>query len=81
MIGSLFSGYFLKYGRWKCIIITNAMIIVGSGISVIMDKDLISLFIGRFIYGIGAGGCAVFCPKYISEVAPKEIRGQIGGLS
>ena len=81
MVGSLFSGYFVRYGRWRCIIITNALVIGGSGVSVIRDPDLVCLFVGRVLYGIGAGGCAVFCPKYLAEVAPKEIRGQIGGLS
>ena len=63
------------------IILTNIFVIIGSLISIIEDDKLICLFIGRAIYGLSSGAFAVYCPKYISEVTPIEIKGPIGGLS
>ncbi len=36
---------------------------------------------GRFFYGLSAGFFSVFCPKYINEVAPTDIKGAAGSLS
>ena len=79
MIGALFSGPVMKYGRLKCILWTNVFVIVGNGLSFVFN--LPCLFVGRFLYGV-AGGCySVFCPKYISEMAPTEIKGPAGSLT
>jgi len=37
--------------------------------------------VGRAFYGIACGGFSVFCPKYISEVSPSEVKGPAGCLS
>ena len=36
------------------------------------------MLLGKFFTGVAAGGYNVFCPKYIMEVAPKEISGSAG---
>lgn len=33
------------------------------------------------MYGIACGGYSFFCPKYISEVAPSEVKGPAGSLT
>lgn len=33
------------------------------------------------MYGVASGAFSVFCPKYISEVAPVEIKGTAGSLT
>ena len=63
------------------ILLTNILVVVGTGICLIYDKNNIALFVGRFIYGMSGGAFAVYCTKYISEIAPTEIQGPIGGLS
>jgi MFS family permease len=79
MIGSLFSGPFAKYGRWKCILLTNIFVIIGSVLS-LMDNYIL-LITGRLLYGVAAGSFSVFCPKYINETAPTSIKGSLGALS
>jgi len=59
--------------------ITNVIVVIGCSLTLI--NNLLSLYAGRFLYGIAAGCFSVFCPKYISEVAPKEISGPAGALS
>ena len=73
------SGFIMGLGRWKCIMLMNLIVIIGGLLTLI---DNISIFIvGRALYGIAAGGYSVFCPKYISEVSPSELKGPLGCLT
>jgi major inositol transporter-like SP family MFS transporter len=72
-IGSMFSGPVLELGRWKCLMFGNVLCIVAAILSMIPNYPC--LIIGRFVYGYAAGAFSVFCPKYISEVSPVEIKG------
>jgi MFS family permease len=38
------------------------------------------MYAGRFIAGIGVGGASMVCPLYVSENAPRAIRGGLTGL-
>lgn len=78
-IGALFSGNIAFLGRWNCIIIANVFLIVGVILTLISEFWVLCL--GRVIYGISVGAFSVFCPKYISETAPTEIKGPAGALS
>ena len=78
-IGALFSGPVLSIGRWNCILLTNLFVIVGAGLTLIDDEYLV--LVGRFFYGVSCGCFSVFCPKYISEVAPVEVKGPAGAFS
>lgn len=45
----------------------------------VIDSHSLSLFyVGRVICGLGVGGSATIIPIYMSEMSPKEIRGQLG---
>jgi len=46
-----------------------------------MIQNLPCLIIGRFLYGLASGAFSVFCPKYISETSPIEVKGQAGSLT
>lgn len=78
-IGAMFSGPFLAIGRWRCLILGHLLCIVAGILSLIMNFPC--LLIGRFIYGLAAGAFSVFCPKYIAEVSPVELRGETGSLT
>ena len=78
-VGALFSGSIASLGRWKCIQICNAVLVVGVCITFV---DVFSaLCVGKFIYGVAVGAIMVFCPKFISETAPIEVKGPAGGLT
>lgn len=86
-IGALFAGPFASYGRWKCILATNGLVLIGSLLVILafrMETGTASnviLYTGRFFYGLACGSYSVFCPKYIAETAPVEIKGPAGFMS
>ena len=51
------------------------------GVAFTLMDDYVLLCIGRFIYGLSVGTFSVFCPKYISETAPIEVKGPAGALT
>jgi sugar porter (SP) family MFS transporter len=78
-LGALFSGNIAYLGRWNCIMVANVLLVIGVGIT--LYNEFWVLCVGRFIYGLSVGTFSVFCPKYISEVTPREITGPAGALS
>lgn len=77
--GALFSGPFAKLGKLRCIFLTNFIVIVGCGLTLIQNEYIIMA--GRFIYGISTGSFSVFVPLYINETAPIEIKGSVGVMT
>lgn len=61
------------------IVATNVSVLVACGLCMI-NNSVVILF-GRFFYGMASGAYSVFCPKYVSELAPKEYRGPYGALN
>jgi len=61
------------------IIATNILLIASVGLCMINDYRVI--IPGRFLWGMCAGTFTVLCPKFISEVAPVEMKGTFGVLS
>ncbi|KAG8872262.1 hypothetical protein FRB97_007820 [Tulasnella sp. 331] len=43
-------------------------------------KGLNMIYVGRVIAGLGVGGISAVSPAYVSECAPKHVRGRITGL-
>lgn len=79
IVGSLLAGPLLGIGRWKCLLLSELLVILGSGIMLI--PDITPLLIGRTIFGLACGAFTVVGPKYINEVAPLEISGPAGMLT
>jgi len=75
-VGALFGGPVLAIGRWNSILLSNILILLGSGLT--LAESFPVLLIGRFIYGLGAGSFNVFCPKMVGETTPNEIIGRAG---
>lgn len=51
---------------------------LGVILEVIDTHSLPVFYVGRVICGLGVGGSATVIPIYMSEMSPKEIRGQLG---
>ena len=71
ILGSLLAGNIMKYGRKWILVSFNLIGIVGSIMSIFPHYKLIIL--GRFIYGIGAGGLISIAPRMIQETIPNEL--------
>lgn len=52
--------------------------IIGLIICIINSHSLPAFYVGRVISGLGLGAATVIVPMYNGEMAPKEIRGQVG---
>ncbi|ODV84500.1 hypothetical protein CANARDRAFT_200899 [[Candida] arabinofermentans NRRL YB-2248] len=69
-----------KYGLRLSFIITSIFYIIGSMLEY-LAYDLISMSIGRFISGLGAGLALVFVPLYINQISPLHLRGLLGSMN
>lgn len=66
------------FGRWNGIMLANVLCVIGNAVSMFINFPC--LLIGRLFFGIAAGQFQVFCPKFIVEITPPEIKGPLGGL-
>ena len=70
------------FGRKWALIIADIIFIIGSTVQTLCalgTHSLTQLYIGRVIGGFGVGLISAVVPTYISENAPKEIRGRCVG--
>lgn len=78
MVGALCAGSFVKYGKLKMILVLNGILLVSIGVC--MVENIYVIAVARFFWGLCAGSYSVFCPKYLSEFVPIELRGTFGGI-
>ncbi|PFH55738.1 hypothetical protein XA68_17695 [Ophiocordyceps unilateralis] len=66
-----------RFGRKLCLVATGALAMVG----VVMQAasaargSLAVMYLGRFVAGLGVGAASTLTPLYVSECAPRAIRG------
>lgn len=66
-----------RFGRRRCLMATGALTTVG----VVMQAasaargTLVLMYVGRFVAGLGVGAASSLTPVYVSECAPRAIRG------
>lgn len=78
MTSALGAGYLVSYGKWRMILLSNLLIVIG--ISICLIDNVYAIAFGRFIWGMAAGAFTVFCPKYVSEATPVELKGPLGAF-
>ncbi|KAE8350042.1 general substrate transporter [Aspergillus coremiiformis] len=69
-----------KWGRKTGLIIASLIAIVGVIMQVAASGRLEVMYIGRLINGLGVGFASMINPLYVSENAPRAIRGGLTGL-
>ncbi|KAJ5432986.1 uncharacterized protein N7458_012142 [Penicillium daleae] len=67
-----------RYGRRIAMMLCSLVFCLGVVLEVIDTHSLPAFYVGRVICGLGIGGSATIIPIYMSEMSPKEIRGQLG---
>ena len=78
-IGSLTSGPFTKYGKKRCIHVTNIILIIGCSLTLVKIPEVVA--VGRFLFGYSAGAFSVFVPSFFNELIPLELKGQFGSAT
>ncbi|KAH0438574.1 MFS quinate transporter [Colletotrichum camelliae] len=69
-----------KFGRKWCLVSVAAVILVGVAMQAASLGKLAPIFVGRFISGLGVGAASSINPLYVSENAPRAIRGLLTGM-
>lgn len=62
-----------RYGRKWCLVAYAALYILGCCLQLVADINC--LYAGRVLAGLATGASSILAPMYISENAPKSIRG------
>ncbi|KAK9368872.1 general substrate transporter [Lipomyces kononenkoae] len=77
--GTIFMSFFTaRYGRLWGMALASLVFNLGAVLQVVPVGDLNLLYAGRAISGVGVGAASMLTPIYLSEVAPRRIRGKLG---
>ena len=80
-VGALIAGPVAdRLGRRPALMIAAVLAIVGTIMQAAASGEIAVLYVGRFITGLGVGAASMVTPVYISENAPRAIRGGLTGL-
>ncbi|KAF1941284.1 quinate permease [Clathrospora elynae] len=69
-----------RWGRKLALQLAGLITIVGCIVQAVAMGSLEAMYVGRFVAGLGVGGASMVVPLYISENAPRGIRGGLTGL-
>ncbi|PBP22778.1 hypothetical protein BUE80_DR006339, partial [Diplocarpon rosae] len=69
-----------RFGRRPSLLAASFIAIVGIIIQTATVGKLDGLYVGRLVAGIGVGAASMLTPLYVSENAPRAIRGGLTGL-
>lgn len=79
-VGALSCSKLLSIGKYKLLLLLNAVLCVGVGISLIGTYVWL-ICIGRFIWGTAFGAFSVVCAKMVNEIVPIELLGSYGAIN
>ncbi|KAI2620487.1 general substrate transporter [Hypoxylon sp. NC1633] len=68
------------FGRRYCLMGAAALTLAGVAMQAAAAGHLEPMYIGRFISGLGVGASSVVNPIYVTENAPRAIRGLLTGM-
>lgn len=78
--GALAAYYFAdKWGRRISLLVAATITIIGIIIQTASFGSVDALYVGRVIAGVGVGAASMLTPLYVSENAPRAIRGGMTG--
>lgn len=69
-----------RFGRKWCLIAASWLILAGVAMQAASSGHLPPMYIGRFVSGLGVGAASAINPLYVSENAPRAIRGLLTGM-
>lgn len=69
-----------KLGRKPALLIVSVIAFIGGILQGVAFGHLACFYVGRFVEGLGLGGATMVAPTYVSENAPRSIRGLLIGF-
>jgi MFS family permease len=69
-----------KWGRKPALMIAAVFAFIGGLLQSFAYGSLVCFYIGRFVEGLGLGAATMLAPTYVSENAPRAIRGLLVGF-
>lgn len=69
-----------RIGRKLALQISSLVFIIGALMETVNSHSMGVFYAGRVIAGLGLGAASVVVPMFNAEMAPKELRGQIGSF-
>lgn len=69
-----------KLGRKPALLTVAVIAFIGGILQGVSFGHLSCFYIGRFVEGLGLGGATMVAPTYVSENAPRSIRGLLIGF-
>lgn len=79
-LACIFTGYLAdRFGRRWCLIACGALTTIGVVFQAASAAHgtIAVMYVGRFIAGLGVGAASTLVPLYVSECAPRAIRGAL----
>ncbi|QEU59805.1 Itr1/Itr2 [Kluyveromyces lactis] len=77
LISAVFAGISADiFGRKPCLMFSNILFVIGAALQV-SAHSFWQMAVGRLIMGFGVGIGSLLAPLFISEIAPKHIRGRL----
>lgn len=79
--GALIASYIAdRLGRRIALLIAAVVVTIGCVFQAAADGHIALMYVGRLIAGFGVGKASMVTPLYISENAPRAIRGGLTGI-
>ncbi|KAG9960528.1 general substrate transporter, partial [Aureobasidium melanogenum] len=79
--GALIASYIAdRLGRRMALLIAAVVVTIGCVFQAAADGHIALMYVGRLIAGFGVGKASMVTPLYISENAPRAIRGGLTGI-
>ncbi|MBX9578243.1 MAG: sugar porter family MFS transporter [Chthoniobacterales bacterium] len=80
VIGTLITGFFSQHWGRKKIMLLSALIFIAGSLLCSLSTSADQLLLARTLFGVAIGIASFITPIYISEIAPKKIRGTLMSL-
>lgn len=69
-----------RIGRRMSLILASVLVFIGVALQAAASGYIASIYVGRFVAGVAIGIASTVNPLYVSENAPRGIRGLLTGF-